>query len=411
MRYNIIEVFKDMDRNSLIIWFTIIMGGTSLLSLIIFLFTKKIPKDSKSARYFAIWSFIFGILSFAVGFITNPNFTKDFLDKIGVEASFIPDFSPGKENFYGNKEYINNAGRLAKQGDMFYIASTSGIFKTKDFKSLVKISEVDAFRLNVVGNWLYYVNKEKIYRMKTDGSKNKLLYEGQTDYGITSLQVYSDTIYFIDYYDHHLYSIYIEGGKATRLTDDLVSNFYLVNAYIYYTTAEFDDNALTTKELKVMTTSGKNSTILLKNTFDKNKSITFQVPSNFAIYQDELVFLEDINGLYRVPYGIPAPDFEFKIGSEIERLNKVGGYGLSIVNDIAYYSPSLIGKVGYIYSYNFKTKKTDDLGKPFENDKQLHLLYPLHNGNILVTQDAENWYIYNKSDAIMELIKFETIKK
>lgn len=125
--------------------------------------------------------------------------------------------------FQPNVENINNDGLGAEDTDhIFYVHGDSSVIKTdKDLnfeETLLRSNNLNTYRnINLTGDWLYLTNNETMRRMKTDGTKEEVLY----DLGyISEVHVTEAGIYFINTVDHfNVYRMDLNGENLKRLMD------------------------------------------------------------------------------------------------------------------------------------------------------------------------------------------------
>lgn len=158
-----------------------------------------------------------------------------------------------KVNSIGNSMgNIRNGGIAAKQGDWVYYMSGknpapigisnveeqgSKLYKMKLDGSNKKLLSTDhpAF-INVIGDWVYYVNlyDNEIYKIRIDGKNKTKLTNGFEEYGYSqnSMIVKNNWIYFLRYYpDEESGSLFRmkSNGKEIKELRKNVSSFYISN--------------------------------------------------------------------------------------------------------------------------------------------------------------------------------------
>jgi len=128
---------------------------------------------------------------------------------------------------------LANDGKAALKGEWIYYLGKDGLYKIKtDGTGKAKLSDDFATEINVVGDWIYYSN-EGICKIKTDGTgKTKISSEG-----VGYINVIDDWIYYLD--DKIiLYKIKTDGTGKTKISDDewiyFKTNLVLVGDWIYY---------------------------------------------------------------------------------------------------------------------------------------------------------------------------------
>jgi hypothetical protein len=108
----------------------------------------------------------------------------------------------GEVNERGNTSgNINNFGLAAMQGDWIFYGNHTGIYRLRqDGSEEIQISNMSAFGLNVVGDWVYFLHNKSqrewhIYRMKTNGTEVQLLL-GDEEVMALYLNVVGEWMYF-----------------------------------------------------------------------------------------------------------------------------------------------------------------------------------------------------------------------
>jgi len=158
-----------------------------------------------------------------------------------------------------------NRGLITNQGEWIYY-SDKGIYKEGvDGKNKTKIAEDEAWYLNVVGEWIYFVNVSDaytLYKVKIDGTqKTKMNSEISGD-----LNVVGDWIYYIetqrvqtssgldDY--TNLWKMKIDGTSKTKIYDNVksrsgyiigtISNLYATPNMLYFNLHQYEgeDNGI-----------------------------------------------------------------------------------------------------------------------------------------------------------------------
>ena len=109
-------------------------------------------------------------------------------------------------NTYGNSiGNLNNGGWAAGQGDWVYYSAFDALYKMKsDGSETKKILDKSVHQMNVVDDWIYFMLnfKDNVYRIKTDGSQQKLLLKN-----VSSFLVVNHKIYYTDSESGYLYRI------------------------------------------------------------------------------------------------------------------------------------------------------------------------------------------------------------
>jgi len=156
-----------------------------------------------------------------------------------------------KANISGNTIGNNvNGGTVAQQGEwIYYLTSIAGVINKVHTdgtrKTLICDDRVEY--LNVIGNWIYYVNlsdQSNLYKIKVDGTERTKIGE---DTLITSMCVVEDwifyTIYLDESYSYMLYKIRTDGtDRVSFSTTDSYDNINVVDGWIYYSNCLDKDN-------------------------------------------------------------------------------------------------------------------------------------------------------------------------
>lgn len=129
----------------------------------------------------------------------------------------------------------NRFGKVTTQGNWVYFAgSDSSIYRMRNDKSEIqRIGDYSAVSLNVVGEWIYFVDGTVggIHKIRIDGT-------GQTKISnVTSYKVYvdGDWVYYTDqYWGGKLYKMKNDGSSVTQITRTECRDYIVNNGYIYY---------------------------------------------------------------------------------------------------------------------------------------------------------------------------------
>ena len=176
-----------------------------------------------------------------------------------VELPFEPDYtSPDQVNTLGNTSgNISNILRAAywrggfvttQAGWIYYSRFTddpAALYKMRtDGSGQMKFEGVHGYSLNVVGDWLYFINPDdgdKPYKMRTDGSELQKL----SDYGCSSMSVCGDWVYGDGYGENgSYYRFHTDGSEQTQLCDFTVTLNFSEGKYGYVVKKSMDDGGL-----------------------------------------------------------------------------------------------------------------------------------------------------------------------
>lgn len=332
-----------------------------------------------------------------------------------IQFFSLENSNPGNQygkngNGLGN---LNNNGLIAQDrenGDDWkyysHSADGGGIYKTNDVVS-EKICEDNAKFINVVGDYIYYVNYsdgQKIYRIKKDGTGRRIICTDQVSYltvsgeyiyytyhsgrGVGNIRkinrnankstgvnitndeaeyliISGDIIYFVNKSEgNSIYSVHTDGTYRSRISDDRAKFITLSkNGKIYYLT----DSG----QLRAMDKSGVNSaTISVSNgTIGGNAIITAMniTEDGKTIYYTDA---SDGNKIYRAPlvdyYKITgekySEDYANFINIVDDKIYYTKGNNMSIAN-VPKLAPnkSPNGRPSYTYSSTALVKPKRDL--------------------------------------------------
>lgn len=126
------------------------------------------------------------------------------------------------DNIGNSDGNISNLGSVCeKNGTLYYQNDKDNfaVYKTVKGGEDVKLNDAPSYFINVVGDYVYYVNENSdfhIFRMKTDGSDNQEIVN-QAAYYMT---VYNDKIYYANYDDaQKIYVSNIDGSDNHKIVD------------------------------------------------------------------------------------------------------------------------------------------------------------------------------------------------
>lgn len=180
---------------------------------------------------------------------------------------------------YGNRRNnLVNSGLAVGAGDWFYFTDkdlTNSLYKMKkDGTMIEKLHDGYISNLNIVGDWIYFLDSNKICKIKTDGGDyqviidnihtnefiiigdwiyfeedglNKIMLDGShrskiISGSISSFNIDGDWIYYCKINDKNkLYKVRIDGSNNTKLSEDTCGFINISNGWIYYKNFN-DDN-------------------------------------------------------------------------------------------------------------------------------------------------------------------------
>jgi len=273
---------------------------------------------------------------------------------------------------------INNAGFAAIQGNWIYFLGNLGeIYRMRpDGSRMEMINEKGGNSINVVGDWIYYINTY-IYKMRLNGSRVTQLNSVESGY----LTVIGDWIYYTNTDENmHVYKMKTDGSEVTKVVRDAVESFTIYGDWIYY--SNFDDEwaiykirtdgtgreRLDRDESEFVTAAGDKIYYMTPLDFESGveKNVIFEINTDGT--GKRLLWLQDADSLNLVDEWIYFSNIEddgkiYRIPADIGALE-----GSRINNDFS----QLINVVGdwifYLYTdnddMNFLTKiRTDGTGR------------------------------------------------
>ncbi len=153
---------------------------------------------------------------------------------VGSIVMFDEKESLGMTNVQGNTAgNLINGGIAALQGDWIYYRSNDNekIYKVKtDGSGQSKVNDDRSLYINVIGNWIYYVNSDddnRIYKIRTDGSGREKVNDEESWF----LKVVGDWIY---YYSEGVYKIRTDGTERTHLISERAGSLNVFGDWIYF---------------------------------------------------------------------------------------------------------------------------------------------------------------------------------
>lgn len=148
------------------------------------------------------------------------------------------------------------------------------------------ISNTPCININIVGEWIYYINSDdnKTYKMDKQGGQIQKV----SDINMRFLVVYKDTLYGIcisDEDNNHIYSMDTSGENIKDLSNEKVSDFCLIGDFIYYTAYNRDVNKCFMYSVDL-------------NSMEKEEVFNYEddIPW-FHIYENRIYFLTDMRYL------------------------------------------------------------------------------------------------------------------
>ncbi len=165
--------------------------------------------------------------------------------EVSIAIPFAPDYSSADNinvegistgNMTNAAKYRDNwwqGGLLTWQGDWVYMARPDedfAIYKVRsDGSDFQRLGEAFGSSLNVVGDWIFYLNIQdsRPYKMRTDGSMNTEICDEECSF----LSVSGDFMY---YGGDRLYRIRTYGSEKVALTEGLTIFSCVSGDWVYY---------------------------------------------------------------------------------------------------------------------------------------------------------------------------------
>lgn len=116
----------------------------------------------------------------------------------------------------------------------YYCNETDGykLFKISlDGTKKQKLTEESAYSAYILNQWIFYRSGSNIYRIKTDGTEINCL-SGVSTSGYFFIT--HDWIYYLHNGDNFFYRARLDGNEVTKVTDELICDFQVVDQWIYY---------------------------------------------------------------------------------------------------------------------------------------------------------------------------------
>jgi len=322
-------------------------------------------------------------------------------DKIRSSETVIE--KPSVVNKIGNLPgNLSNFGLIAQQGNWVYFFSRVphvGIYKAMpDLETAMqKICDDDAYSINVVGEWIYYIEKisGKLYKINTKGKNKTLVLDTPCQYVV----IKDNWIYYWTGYRGGEASSYklnkrnITGDSCIFLCEinTLADPLTIDDNYIYYSTLDYTSRAIHT--LWRINLDGSNKT-----------QLTTTKSYNPLAYDGWIYFVdEDLRGFYDIDlYKDKRKLWRIKSdGSNIENVGTDSIFCFNIINN-------------YVYYMDFH-KKLYRINKDGSNKTELKLTSPIpeytsSSPGIGLTQDY--LVIFHDNESAFYTMKYDgTIQK
>lgn len=168
----------------------------------------------------------------AIAFVEAESDTKLRFERLSKIYDSTSDSPIKAGNSMSN---IQNGGTVAFSGDAIFFVSEfgGGIYKRENGTN-TRISDARATSLNIVGEWLYFVDLDeyRIYKIREDGSELKKVGSFQT----TQFYVVGNRMFFMNLDDEkRIYSADLSGKSLRKLSDRIPSQMTIYGSTIYFT--------------------------------------------------------------------------------------------------------------------------------------------------------------------------------
>lgn len=240
--------------------------------------------------------------------------------------------SLGCGNTSGN---LANGGQVAySNGTVYYYDSVkNGLYKMNaDASSQEFISADYCQSLNIVEDWIYYIAKEKIVKIKPDGTNRTVL--NCTDRALECMVIANGYLYYLDIWGG-LFKADLDGSNAQRIGDFRTNYFQIEGDWIYYVSERALATGLSIYRVKTDGTEQRE----IAN--DVDSFVDFSVVNGWIYYVNHVLSSD-------IPYHIQKVSIDGTnkklLHSSQNRICK-----LNVANDSIYYSTS------------YGTKDTDEL--------------------------------------------------
>lgn len=147
--------------------------------------------------------------------------------------------NPNEHTLGNTKGNLNNKSYYAEKDGWIYftdLMNGSKLSKMREgMEQVIKLNDELSTNINVVGDWVYYINQEQyIYRVKTDGSDKQKIGDVKTSYW-SNLIVENETVYFISSEEgNRLYRINSDGSGLKRLNNSITVKFTIEGDWVFY---------------------------------------------------------------------------------------------------------------------------------------------------------------------------------
>lgn len=217
--------------------------------------------------------------------------------------TFITDIPGSNFVLYGNtNDNIINDGLVVQKDDWIYYVRTTYTYISKDSYSQrgklykrrvngqdeIELSNYAIGDLNLISNTLYY-NGGNISKIDIDGTSQSVI----TDDYPMQINVVGDWIYYLNYNDNsRIYKIKTDGSGKTRVNNDFSMEMSIVDDWIYYCNGSDGDSLYKIK------TDGTEKTKVMELT-----SSTTAINDGWIYYHDSMdwakLYKVKIDGSYR----------------------------------------------------------------------------------------------------------------
>jgi len=240
-------------------------------------------------------------------YIDNNNYSQvaAFGGSGAISDGVLNSLSNMQQEIGNSNGNLANGGRVTYSDGWVYYSYAEGIFRKNDAGIEKKISSVDASHLNVVGDWVYYIDHSEyfdrgyIYRMHLDGSNPELL---SSDFAMY-MNVLGEWIYY--YSSHIIYRMRFDGSAKELICnsggwgDTYATGINVANGYIYYISVIDQDSWEQTIFTKVNIETGE--TTFGESTYGGGVGYDLIVEENWAYYGTNCIEKGSLEGEFPKP--------------------------------------------------------------------------------------------------------------
>jgi uncharacterized protein YjdB len=207
--------------------------------------------------------------------VQNPNGTGNLPGNIHIGG--LASYQDGVA-YYAYNAYTASAGTD-------WSSAETALAKNHSGQNIVIRDHVDPAFINVVGNWIYYVdgsNDSRIYKTSLDGKNTSKLNNDESLY----VQVIGDWVYYVNQSDaNRLYRMKTDGSQRKMVADGFVSHYTVDGDWVCYINSDEGDSIYKVK------TDGTDPSVL-----SEEGAMYIQAADGWIYYTS----LSDGGSLYRI---------------------------------------------------------------------------------------------------------------